>query len=47
MSATVRLHLLWELAHCDRDVGTLAAATGQSVATVSAPRPSDVDVYWC
>ena len=35
LSATVRLHVLWELAHGDRDVGTLAATTGQSVATVS------------
>ena len=35
LSATVRLHILWELAHGDRDVGTLAAALGQSVATVS------------
>jgi DNA-binding transcriptional ArsR family regulator len=35
LSATVRLHILWELARADRDVGTLAATTGQSVATVS------------
>jgi DNA-binding transcriptional ArsR family regulator len=35
LSATVRLHIVWELAHGDRDVGTLAATTGQSVATVS------------
>jgi DNA-binding transcriptional ArsR family regulator len=35
LSATVRLHILWLLANGDRDVGTLADATGQSVATVS------------
>jgi len=35
LSATVRLHLLWELVNGERDVGTLAAATEQSVATVS------------
>jgi DNA-binding transcriptional ArsR family regulator len=35
LSATVRLHILWLLASGDRDVGTLADATGQSVATVS------------
>ncbi|WP_206795746.1 helix-turn-helix transcriptional regulator [Amycolatopsis sp. MtRt-6] len=35
LSATVRLHLLWLLAHDERDVGTLAEETGQSVATVS------------
>ncbi|MFJ9782717.1 ArsR/SmtB family transcription factor [Amycolatopsis sp. NPDC101161] len=35
LSATVRLHLLWLLAQGDRDVGTLADETGQSVATVS------------
>jgi DNA-binding transcriptional ArsR family regulator len=35
LSATVRLHIVWELAHGDRDVGTLAGVTGQSVATVS------------
>lgn len=35
LSATVRLHLLWLLAHGERDVGTLAEETGQSVATVS------------
>jgi len=35
LSATVRLHILWELTHGDRDVGTLAATTGQSIATVS------------
>jgi DNA-binding transcriptional ArsR family regulator len=35
LSATVRLHIMWELTHGDRDVGTLAATTGQSIATVS------------
>ena len=35
LSATVRLHILWELTHGERDVGTLAATTGQSLATVS------------
>ena len=35
LSATVRLHILWKLTHGDRDVGTLAATTGQSLATVS------------
>lgn len=35
LSATVRLHILWLLAGGDRDVGTLAEATGQSVAAVS------------
>ena len=35
LSATVRLHILWLLASGDRDVGTLADSTGQSVATVS------------
>lgn len=35
LSATVRLHLLWLLADGERDVGTLAEETGQSVATVS------------
>jgi DNA-binding transcriptional ArsR family regulator len=35
LSATVRLHVLWLLAEGERDVGTLADATGQSVATVS------------
>jgi DNA-binding transcriptional ArsR family regulator len=35
LSATVRLHILWELTRGDRDVGTLAATTGQSLATVS------------
>lgn len=35
LSATVRLHILWLLASGDRDVGSLADETGQSVATVS------------
>jgi DNA-binding transcriptional ArsR family regulator len=35
LSATVRLHILWLLAEGDRDVGTLAEETEQSVATVS------------
>jgi DNA-binding transcriptional ArsR family regulator len=35
LSATVRLHILWLLASGDRDVGTLADETSQSVATVS------------
>jgi DNA-binding transcriptional ArsR family regulator len=35
LSATVRLHILCELTHGDRDVGTLAATTGQSITTVS------------
>ena len=35
LSATVRLHILWLLAAGERDVGTLAEDTGQSVATVS------------
>lgn len=35
LSATVRLHILWLLATGERDVGTLAGETGQSVATVS------------
>ena len=35
LSATVRLHILWLLADGDRDVGSLADQTGQSVATVS------------
>jgi DNA-binding transcriptional ArsR family regulator len=35
LSATVRLQILWLLATGDRDVSTLAAATGHSVATVS------------
>lgn len=35
LSATVRLQILWLLASGECDVGTLAEATGQSVATVS------------
>jgi DNA-binding transcriptional ArsR family regulator len=35
LSATVRLHLVWLLSRGDRDVGTLAEETGQSMATVS------------
>ena len=35
LSASVRLHILWELSYGGRDVGTLAATTGQSLATVS------------
>jgi DNA-binding transcriptional ArsR family regulator len=35
LAATVRLHILWLLASGDHDVSTLAAATDQSVATVS------------
>lgn len=35
LSATVRLHILWLLASEELDVSTLAAATGQSVATAS------------
>jgi DNA-binding transcriptional ArsR family regulator len=35
LSATVRLHILWLLDGGERDVGTLADITGQSVATVS------------
>lgn len=35
LSSTVRLHLLWELARGERDVGSLAAATGHSVPAVS------------
>lgn len=35
LAATVRLHLLWLLASGERDVGTLAEATDQSIATVS------------
>ena len=35
LSATVRLQVLWLLASGDHDVSTLAAATGQSIATVS------------
>jgi DNA-binding transcriptional ArsR family regulator len=35
LSSTERLHLLWELARGEHDVGTLAAATGDSVPAVS------------
>ncbi|WP_031464839.1 ArsR/SmtB family transcription factor [Sciscionella sediminilitoris] len=35
LSASVRLQILWLLASGECDVGTLAEATGQSVATVS------------
>lgn len=35
LAATVRLHLVWLLAEGERDVGTLAENTGQTVATVS------------
>jgi DNA-binding transcriptional ArsR family regulator len=35
LSATVRLHILWLLSDGDRDVGTLADTTGESLATVS------------
>ncbi|MDH6197540.1 DNA-binding transcriptional ArsR family regulator [Mycobacterium frederiksbergense] len=35
LSAPVRLHVLWLLAGGERDVGTLADKTGQSLATVS------------
>ncbi|WP_208300582.1 helix-turn-helix transcriptional regulator [Mycobacterium sp. DL592] len=35
LSATVRLHVLWLLAQQEHDVSSLAAATGQSLATVS------------
>jgi DNA-binding transcriptional ArsR family regulator len=35
LAATVRLHLVWVLAGGEQDVGTLAEATGQSLATVS------------
>ena len=35
LSAPVRLHILWLLAGGERDVGTLADHTGQTVATVS------------
>lgn len=35
LAATVRLHVLWVLASGEQDVGTLAEATGQSLATVS------------
>jgi DNA-binding transcriptional ArsR family regulator len=35
LAATVRVELVWLLAGGERDVGTLAELTGQSVATVS------------
>ncbi|GDY31595.1 ArsR/SmtB family transcription factor [Gandjariella thermophila] len=35
LSATARLQIVWLLATGERDVGTLAAEVGQSVATVS------------
>lgn len=35
LSATVRLELLWLLGEDDHDVGSLADAVGQSLATVS------------
>jgi DNA-binding transcriptional ArsR family regulator len=35
LSATARLQIVWLLADGERDVGTLAAEVGQSVATVS------------
>ncbi|WP_433801274.1 ArsR/SmtB family transcription factor [Actinomycetospora sp. CA-084318] len=35
LAATVRVELVWLLADGERDVGTLAELTGQSVATVS------------
>lgn len=35
LSATVRLHIMWLLASGERDVGTLATETGQTVATTS------------
>ncbi|WP_225978796.1 ArsR/SmtB family transcription factor [Gandjariella thermophila] len=35
LAAPVRLHILWLLGTGERDVGTLAAEVGQSVATVS------------
>lgn len=35
LAATVRLHIMWLLASGERDVGTLATETGQTVATVS------------
>jgi DNA-binding transcriptional ArsR family regulator len=35
LSATVRLHIMWLLSLGDRDVGTLADETGQTMATVS------------
>jgi DNA-binding transcriptional ArsR family regulator len=35
LATPVRVHLLWILARGGQDVGTLAEATGQSLATVS------------
>jgi DNA-binding transcriptional ArsR family regulator len=35
LSTPVRVHIVWLLANGDRDVGTLAEETGQSLATVS------------
>jgi DNA-binding transcriptional ArsR family regulator len=35
LSATARLHIVWLLTSGEQDVGTLAEATGHSVATVS------------
>jgi DNA-binding transcriptional ArsR family regulator len=35
LAASVRLELLWLLSHGERDVGTLASAVGESIATVS------------
>lgn len=35
LAATARLQIVWLLAAGEQDVGTLAAALGQSVATVS------------
>ncbi|MCV7227302.1 ArsR/SmtB family transcription factor [Mycolicibacterium komossense] len=35
LSATARLHIVWLLADGEHDVGTLAEATGHSMATVS------------
>ncbi|MEC3980483.1 ArsR/SmtB family transcription factor [Amycolatopsis sp. H20-H5] len=35
LAATARLHIMWLLAQGERDVGTLAAETGQTVAAAS------------
>ena len=35
LSSTMRLHIVWVLAHGDRDVGTIAEQVGGSVPTVS------------
>ncbi|MFB9832380.1 ArsR/SmtB family transcription factor [Actinoallomurus acaciae] len=35
LSSTMRLHIVWVLAHGDRDVGTIAAQVGGTVPTVS------------